>query len=163
MQDLPEIAACLIRLRVSAFICSALAWRVSRLPDHHMQFKTITPSDQEWHRTKLSLERPYKDDEGNLIPNLLDIAPDGQFIYEPREEPDAKIGEQFRRIFIERGINFFDLDPAFRYKEGHADEAGDEDGEVEARDDTEKRDEESHPMSPEELRKMREEIVPRLQ
>lgn len=32
---------------------------------------------------KLSLERPYKDDNGDPIPILYDIAADGQYIYEP--------------------------------------------------------------------------------
>jgi hypothetical protein len=32
---------------------------------------------------KLSLERPYKDDQGRSIPAVLDIATDGRHIYEP--------------------------------------------------------------------------------
>lgn len=36
-----------------------------------------------WKKIKLSLERPYKDDNGNRIPVLLDLMPDGQHIYEP--------------------------------------------------------------------------------
>lgn len=37
----------------------------------------------EWKKVKLSLERPYKDDGGKLIPALLDITPEGQQIFEP--------------------------------------------------------------------------------
>jgi hypothetical protein len=36
-----------------------------------------------WKKTKLSLERPYKDDTGERIPVLLDIAPDGVQAFEP--------------------------------------------------------------------------------
>lgn len=39
--------------------------------------------EPEWKKLKLSLERPYKDDNGEPIPVLLDIAPDGQQIFEP--------------------------------------------------------------------------------
>lgn len=34
-------------------------------------------------KLKLSLERPYKTDDGDHIPVLLDITPDGHHIYEP--------------------------------------------------------------------------------
>lgn len=37
----------------------------------------------EWKQLKLSLERPYKDDDGKPIPVVLDITPEGQHIYEP--------------------------------------------------------------------------------
>ena len=36
-----------------------------------------------WKKLKLSLERPYKDDNGDPIPIVLDITPEGQYIYEP--------------------------------------------------------------------------------
>lgn len=35
-----------------------------------------------WKNIKLSFERPYKDDQGDIIPVLLDITPEGQHIYE---------------------------------------------------------------------------------
>lgn len=35
-----------------------------------------------WKKLKLSLERPYKDDDGEPIPVLLDIT-DGQHVFEP--------------------------------------------------------------------------------
>jgi hypothetical protein len=52
---------------------------------------SITPIDSEsdtmeqpsWKKTKLSLERPYKDDKGERIPVLLDITPDGVQVFEP--------------------------------------------------------------------------------
>lgn len=36
-----------------------------------------------WKKLKLSLERPYKDDNGEPLPELLDITPEGQHIYRP--------------------------------------------------------------------------------
>lgn len=38
--------------------------------------------EPEWKQLKLSLERPYKDDEGNPILPLLDVTPDGQQIFD---------------------------------------------------------------------------------
>lgn len=40
-------------------------------------------AEPEWKKTKLSLERPYKDDGGARIPVLLDITPEGEQIVEP--------------------------------------------------------------------------------
>jgi hypothetical protein len=39
-------------------------------------------SEPPYKKIKLSLERPYKDEEGNPIPVLLDITPEGEHIYE---------------------------------------------------------------------------------
>lgn len=39
--------------------------------------------EPEWKRTKLSLERPYKDDSGARIPVLLDITSEGEQVVEP--------------------------------------------------------------------------------
>jgi hypothetical protein len=36
-----------------------------------------------WKQLKLSLERPYKDENGKPIQDVLDINPDGGYIYEP--------------------------------------------------------------------------------
>ena len=36
-----------------------------------------------WKKLRLSLERPYKDDSGQRIPVLYDLAPDGTRVYEP--------------------------------------------------------------------------------
>ena len=35
-----------------------------------------------WKKIKLSLERPYKNEDGEHIPVLLDITPEGTHIYE---------------------------------------------------------------------------------
>jgi len=37
----------------------------------------------QWKNTKLSFERPYKDDSGNRVPVLYDLTPEGERIYEP--------------------------------------------------------------------------------
>jgi hypothetical protein len=39
--------------------------------------------DPPWKKIKLSLERPYKYDDGELIPVLQDITPEGIHINEP--------------------------------------------------------------------------------
>ncbi|KAF9485307.1 hypothetical protein BDN70DRAFT_871333 [Pholiota conissans] len=65
-------------------------------------------SEPKWKKLKLSFERPYKDDSGKPIPTLYDLTPDGQFIYEPKETPSAKLEANLRRIFLERGTNFFE-------------------------------------------------------
>jgi mediator of RNA polymerase II transcription subunit 17 len=39
--------------------------------------------DPPWKQLRLSLERPYKDDNGNPEPALYDITRDGQYIHEP--------------------------------------------------------------------------------
>ncbi|RDB22683.1 Mediator of RNA polymerase II transcription subunit 17 [Hypsizygus marmoreus] len=64
--------------------------------------------DLPWKQIKLSLERPYKDDNGDRIPVLFDISSDGQHIYEPKESSTKILGENLRRIFTERGVDFFD-------------------------------------------------------
>jgi hypothetical protein len=40
-------------------------------------------SEPDWRKLKLSLERPYTDDDGQPIPILYDITPEGRLIYEP--------------------------------------------------------------------------------
>lgn len=128
------------------------------------------PEEQEWRQIRLSLERPYKDDNGQPISTLLDITPDGQFIYEPREEWDAKLGERFRRIFAERGIDFFDTDPDSRYldeagtDEKNASSANEKDASTaEQEKEDADADGEVKLMTPEMLFNMRNEIIPRLQ
>jgi len=39
--------------------------------------------DESWRETKLTLERPYKDEDGQCIPSLLDIDLQGNPVYEP--------------------------------------------------------------------------------
>ncbi|KAI0375628.1 hypothetical protein BV20DRAFT_984465 [Pilatotrama ljubarskyi] len=113
-----------------------------------------------WKKLKLSLERPYKDDNGELLPELLDITPDGQHIYRPREDPTTAIGTKLRRIFIERGIDFFerqkgsDTIPGPQKQNAPAQDEGAADGEERA--------EASHTMTPEELYKMRMTLLPQL-
>lgn len=45
----------------------------------------LTADDGEplWRKLRLTLERPYTDDQGNPIRQLLDVTPEGQQIYEP--------------------------------------------------------------------------------
>ena len=133
-----------------------------------MQDSTTQDDEQSWRKIKLSLERPYKDDTGQPIPTLLDITPDGQFIYEPHEDYDTKLSERFRRIFAERGIDFFDTDPETRYRSEPetSDSTSTQDEENVPSDEAEKKEpqqDEEKLMTPEKLFQMRSEILPRLQ
>ncbi|OCB84517.1 hypothetical protein A7U60_g8503 [Sanghuangporus baumii] len=127
------------------------------------------PQDEEqsesWRKIKLSLERPYKDDTGQPIPTLLDITPDGQFIYEPRKDYDTKLTERFHRIFVERGVDFFDSDPEIRYR-SEPESSSTPDKEDESPDEADKKEtppDEEKLMTPDKLFQMRSEIIPRLQ
>ncbi|KZT20349.1 hypothetical protein NEOLEDRAFT_1075722 [Neolentinus lepideus HHB14362 ss-1] len=111
-----------------------------------------------WKKLKLSLERPYKDDHGNYIPVLLDITPEGEHIYEPRDDPSQVLGEKLRRIFLERGLDFFD-------KHGVATRDDNDVGTGELEDTALEQDTETRrlqPMTAEELLKMRVELMPQL-
>ncbi|GLB33862.1 putative subunit 17 of Mediator complex [Lyophyllum shimeji] len=114
-----------------------------------------------WKQIRLSLERPYKDDNGEHIPTLLDITPDGQHIYEQKESSTKALGNNLRRIFVERGVDFFDRTKGHKFEEGIPT--------VENKDSSETfnhPDEEGVPasqqMTVEELYKMRAEIMPQL-
>jgi mediator of RNA polymerase II transcription subunit 17 len=48
--------------------------------------------EPDWKKLKLSLERPYKDDDGQPMQVLLDVTPDGQLIYE------AYVGNSFLHV-----------------------------------------------------------------
>ncbi|KAJ7068332.1 subunit 17 of mediator complex-domain-containing protein [Mycena amicta] len=60
----------------------------------------------------LQLENPYKDDAGNRLPVIQDIGPDGSRVYEPAVDPQKALAERLRRIFAERGHDFFDRNDA---------------------------------------------------
>ncbi|KAF5390559.1 hypothetical protein D9757_002750 [Collybiopsis confluens] len=66
----------------------------------------------------LSLERPYKNDDGHPIPVLFDIAPDGVLHYESKQTPTQLLGSNLNRILHERGQDFFE-----RLKDGALDSA----------------------------------------
>ncbi|KAI0268274.1 subunit 17 of mediator complex-domain-containing protein [Gloeopeniophorella convolvens] len=111
---------------------------------------------------RLSLERLYKDDQGRPIPTVLDILPDGEHIYEPDEPPGAQLGENLRRMFLERGLDFFDQDAEQRRKNKQSDD--DPDAEPQS---TEAAPQSTDPLnvesvSPEDLLNMRLEIIPQL-
>ncbi|KAJ7908311.1 subunit 17 of mediator complex-domain-containing protein [Mycena leptocephala] len=106
----------------------------------------------------LKLEPPYKDDAGNRLPVLLDILPDGTRVYEPAVDPQKSLAERLRRVFAERGLDFFD-----RNTNGLASLAA----APTDSDDTPAEDEPlpetaPGPMTPEELYKMRVEVLPQL-
>ncbi|KAH7887696.1 subunit 17 of mediator complex-domain-containing protein [Phlebopus sp. FC_14] len=61
-----------------------------------------------WKKTTLSLERPYQDDNGEPIPVLLDITSEGHQVFEPPRNTSEALEDNLRRIFIERGVDFFE-------------------------------------------------------
>ncbi|KAF9821151.1 hypothetical protein IEO21_00759 [Rhodonia placenta] len=109
-----------------------------------------------WKKLRLSLERPYKDDDGLPIPVLLDITPEGQHVYEPKEDPIANVGENLRKIFLERGVDFFDRKKEDREKPSEPLAT------AEQAEQHEEENEPNKPMTPEELFKMRMDILPQL-
>jgi mediator of RNA polymerase II transcription subunit 17 len=130
--------------------------------------------DDQWKMLQLPLERPYKDDNGHHIPVLLDITPEGQHIYESwvfsarylrtltagatsKENAAQGLGDKLRRVFIERGADFFERSPSSLIDE----EVAVEEGQGDANDNDE--DEAMAKfMTMEELYKMRMEILPQL-
>ncbi|KAG6828400.1 hypothetical protein H0H92_008142 [Tricholoma furcatifolium] len=106
-------------------------------------------------QTKLSLERPYKDDNGDRIPVLFDISPEGQQIYEKKESSTKILGDNLRRIFIERGVDFFEKNKDQRMFKRDAAENAD----VEHSEDAEQDSPTTRHMNVEELMKMRSEIL----
>ncbi|QRV72521.1 subunit 17 of mediator complex protein [Ceratobasidium sp. AG-Ba] len=50
------------------------------------------------HPVKLSLEPPYRDDNGKSVPNLRDIGNDGTLIFEEKQSPSTALGPQLRRL-----------------------------------------------------------------
>ncbi|KAG5638208.1 hypothetical protein H0H81_001305 [Sphagnurus paluster] len=113
-----------------------------------------------WKQLKLSLERPYKDEDGETIPVLLDISPEGLHIYEQRESSITSLGENLRRIFVERGVDFFDRTKGHHLQEKPPVNEDEDASGVEEGPDANQSPEQ--PMSVEELFKMRTEIIPQL-
>ncbi|KAG6332955.1 hypothetical protein ID866_6129 [Astraeus odoratus] len=116
----------------------------------------------DWKKTKLSLETPYRDDHGERIPVLLDITPAGEQVFEPPENLTKLLGENLRRIFIEREVDFFerldDLPPGCESlvpKPRETSERSDEDDES-------ARDLPRTSLTPEELYNMRAECISQL-
>ncbi|TFY68621.1 hypothetical protein EVG20_g3489 [Dentipellis fragilis] len=110
---------------------------------------------------KLSLESPYKDDSGNPIPVVLDILPDGAHVFEPQVSAGAKLGDNLRRLFLERGLDFFEQDADRRRNNALTSDTTDSTADTDGAHVKEDRD--SKPMTFEELLKMRTELLPQLQ
>ncbi|KAH9951596.1 subunit 17 of mediator complex-domain-containing protein [Amylocystis lapponica] len=104
---------------------------------------------------RLSLERPYKRDNGEPIPTLLDITPDGQHIYEVKEDASTIAGQNLRRIFAERGADFFESRKQSKTSEPQTDSQEDPPDDTGAG-------ESPQAMNPDELFKMRTELLPQL-
>ncbi|KAJ7276450.1 subunit 17 of mediator complex-domain-containing protein [Mycena haematopus] len=109
----------------------------------------------------LKLEPPYKDDLGQRLPVLLDILPDGTRVYEPQVDPQKSLAERLRRVFAERGVDFFDRNPDGFASLSAAPADADAD-EPPAEDEPHQDEPPLGPMTPEELYKMRVEVLPQL-
>ena len=84
-----------------------------------------------------------------------------------KDDPAKSLGERLRRIFVERGVDFFDKNQGQLLQEGiltNGQNLADVEDEMrrdeEATEDTD--DQSNHAMTPEELLKMRMEILPQL-
>ena len=140
----------------------------------------VEDDEPAWRKLKLTLERPYKDDQGNAIRQLLDVTPEGQQIYEPYArvsffflvrppvhtvhrppDPNNQLAENIRRVFTERGHDFFEKRDSACGRIDIRDATGldDKDGESGA----ETTNSSAQPMTPEQLLKMRSDIIPRLE
>ena len=73
-----------------------------------------------------------------------------------REDQTATVGTRLRRIFLERGIDFFEAEKGTRAIPRDSKDAAEEDG---AEQDEGKAGDLSHQMTPEELYKMRVELM----
>ncbi|KAH8830499.1 subunit 17 of mediator complex-domain-containing protein [Flagelloscypha sp. PMI_526] len=113
-------------------------------------------------RLKLSLERPWKDDFGHALPSLLDIGPDSELVYEPKQTPSQVLGENLQRIFQERGIDFFE-----KYNEkivtDKPDEKMDDAQDAEVQDEESTNEEETEEvMTTDELLQLRQDSLPQI-
>ncbi|KIK68089.1 hypothetical protein GYMLUDRAFT_154807 [Collybiopsis luxurians FD-317 M1] len=115
-----------------------------------------------WKQTKLSLERPYKNDNGEPIPVLYDITPDGVLHYEPKETPSEVLGRNLQRILDERGQDFFER---LKIDSGIVPSANSPDQQEEETNDAASDDEgdnSRHIMTKDELYKLKMDVMPQL-
>lgn len=117
----------------------------------------------DWSKTRLSLEKPYKDANGTVLKKLVEISNDEELIYEQPKSVDEQLGTQLQRVFEERGNAIWDeYDP--QWAEGTARDAASSDSEEEDEEEEEEEQQEvkKKPMNVEELAKLRAEVVPTL-
>lgn len=139
----------------------------------------VGDNEPAWRKLKLTLERPYTDDQGNPAHQLLDVTPEGQQIYEPyacryllsdghrltsfprAPDPNKQLAEDIRRVFAERGHDFFEKRDAANGKIDNEDSGGLDDNHEETS--AEAVNPSTQPMTPDQLFKMRSDIIPRLE
>ncbi|KAF8826793.1 hypothetical protein HHX47_DHR5000974 [Lentinula edodes] len=115
-----------------------------------------------WKQTKLSLERPYKNDNGEAIPVLYDITSDGILHYEPKETPTEVLGRNLQRIYEERGLEFFELLKDGSLQSGVLPSVDAADKREDESQDTAFDEESNHTMTKDELYKLKMEVMPQL-
>ena len=119
----------------------------------------------EWSKTRLPLEKPYKDANGIALKKLVEISNDEEFIYEEPKSVDEQLGTRLQRVFEERGNAIWDeYDPQWAEGTGTAREVASSDSEEEEEEEEEEEQQEvkKKPMNIEELAKLRAEVVPTL-
>ncbi|KAF9453081.1 hypothetical protein P691DRAFT_802458 [Macrolepiota fuliginosa MF-IS2] len=119
-------------------------------------------SEPAWKQLRLSLEQPYKDDHGNAIPTIEDITPEGEYIYETKENPSARLGANLRRIFLERGLDFFDKMKGDTLPSEDSQTGPSNSENATKKDEDSREEDEPKVMTYEDLREMREEILKNL-
>ncbi|KAJ3722876.1 subunit 17 of mediator complex-domain-containing protein [Lentinula raphanica] len=119
-------------------------------------------NEPSWKQTKLSLERPYKNDNGDPIPVLFDIAPDGVLHYEPKETPAEVLGRNLQRIFEERGLDFFERLKDGSLQAGVLPSVDTTTKQADEPEDAAAEDEGGHTMTKDELYKLKMEVMPQL-
>jgi len=126
----------------------------------------MTSESTDWSKTRLSLEKPYKDASGVPLKKLVEISNDEEFIYEQPKSVDEQLGTRLQRIFDERGNAIWDeYDPQWAESTGGAPEVPssdeDDEGEEEEEED-EQKEVKKKPMNVDELAKLRSQVVPTL-
>lgn len=139
----------------------------------------VGDNEPAWRKLKLTLERPYTDDQGNPVHQLLDVTPEGQQIYEPyarryllydghrltpsrrAPDPNKQLAEDIRRVFAERGHDFFEKRDAANGRIDNEDSSGLDENHEETSAETASSS--TQPMTPDQLFKMRSDIIPRLE
>ncbi|KAG8739462.1 hypothetical protein FRC10_005592, partial [Ceratobasidium sp. 414] len=135
------------------------------------------------HSVKLSLEPPYRDDNGKPIPNLRDIGNDGTLIFEEKQSPSAALAPQLKRLHdlitsskrefrtitearvLADGAGIVDAAGLLHPTGAEMDAMPDEDGNIDSTQEIaeEEQEQKSSTLNPESLMQLRAEMTQRLE
>jgi mediator of RNA polymerase II transcription subunit 17, fungi type len=126
----------------------------------------MTSESADWSKTRLSLEKPYKDANGVPLKKLVEISYDEEFVYEPPKSVDEQLGTRLQRVFDERGNAIWnEYDPQWAESTGAIPEvpsSEEEDEEEEEEEQDEEQEVKKKPMNVDELSKLRSKVIPTL-